>query len=81
MTKFTKRGLSLLLLLSLLISVFALNVSAAQISTPATGYTSAQQVQYKTVNQGGKQVIVNWGARGEDCVFLSTKAQIGRAHV
>ena len=54
MTKFTKRGLSLLLLLSLLISVFALNVSAAQISTPATGYTSAQQVQYKTVNQGGR---------------------------
>ena len=45
-------------------------VYAAEIKTTATGYDSADDVVYKTA--GG--YTVNWGARGEDCVFLSSKA-------
>ncbi len=39
--------------------------------TTGTGYTSASDVDY--IKQSG--YIVNWGARGEDCTFLSTYAQ------
>ncbi len=42
-----------------------------KITTPATGYTSAEQVAYQ---KSGKYVK-NWGARGEDCTFLTTYAQ------
>ncbi len=42
-----------------------------KITTTPTGYTSADEVQYKTSGD----YIANWGARGEDCVFLSTYAQ------
>lgn len=45
-------------------------VYAAEIKTAATGYDSADDVVYKTA--GG--YTVNWGARGEDCVFLSSRA-------
>ena len=45
-------------------------VYAAEIKTTATGYDSADDVVYKTA--GG--YTVNWGARGEDCIFLSSKA-------
>ena len=45
-------------------------VYAAEIKTAATGYNSADDVVYKTA--GG--YTVNWGARGEDCVFLSSRA-------
>ena len=45
-------------------------VYAAEIKTTATGYDSADDVVYKTA--GG--YTVNWGARGEDCVFLSNRA-------
>lgn len=45
-------------------------VYAAEIKTTATGYDSADDVVYKTA--GG--YTVNWGARGEDCVFLSSRA-------
>ena len=44
-----------------------------------TGFTEAKQVVYKTGKDGknktGKNVIMNWGAREEDCVFLSTYAE------
>ncbi|MBO5656815.1 MAG: endonuclease [Agathobacter sp.] len=46
-------------------------VAAEKIVTDPTGYTSASDVEYKKVSG----YIVNWGARGEDCIFLSTYAQ------
>ena len=45
--------------------------AAGRITTTPTGYTSAADVNYVT---DGKY-IANWGARGEDCVFLSSYAQ------
>ena len=44
--------------------------AAAYTSTTPTGYTKASDVDY--VTQSG--YTVNWGARGEDCTFLSLKA-------
>ncbi len=49
--------------------------SSTKITTTPTGYDSADDVVYKTYNQGGRTVIANWGARGETCTFLSSKAQ------
>ena len=72
MRKFTKFATTGLLLLSLVVSLLSFNVSAASIDpTTPTGYTKAEDVVYKT---SGKYVA-NWGARGENCVFLSTYAQ------
>ncbi len=69
--KFT-RALSLLIALCLLVTMFAgLTVNAADIITTPTGYTKASDVVYKTASNG---TIANWGARGEDCVFLSKYA-------
>ena len=45
--------------------------SAATTSTTPTGYDSADDVKYKYSGN----YIYNWGAREEDCVFLTTKAQ------
>ena len=45
--------------------------SAAITPTTPTGYDSADDVQYVTA--GG--YTVNWGAREEECTFLTTKAQ------
>ena len=83
-----KRGGSVLLILTLVLSLFFFSVSAnpasSRIITAVTGYTSASDVEYlittgsfydpvsKTNVQ--KNIITNWGARGEDCVFLSTYA-------
>ena len=61
-----------LLALMIVISLLGVSVSAATITTSATGYTKASDVVYKTGNKGW---IYNWGARGETCVFLSSKAQ------
>ncbi len=47
------------------------SAAEAKITTPATGYTSAEQVDYQTTNG----YVKNWGARGENCTFLSTKAK------
>ena len=41
-------------------------------ATTATGYTKASDVDYVTSSKG---YIANWGARDEDCTFLSTYAQ------
>ena len=62
--------LALSLILSL-VTVVSAAPSATDVVTPPTGYTSASDVQYKTEDG----YIVNWGARGEDCTFLSTYAQ------
>ena len=64
------RFLSILIILSLLLSVFTVPAAAADIITDPTGYTRAEDVQY--VTQRG--YVVNWGARGEDCIFLSKYA-------
>ena len=76
--KNAKKLISLLLALTLMLGL-SLSVSAAPassfITTPATGYDSADDVVYVTYSQSGKTVIANWGARGEECVFLSTYAQ------
>ena len=76
--KNTKRLLSFLLALVLLLGLNP-SVSAAPskqlITTPATGYDSADDVVYKTYSVGSKKVIANWGARGETCVFLSDYAE------
>ena len=47
------------------------DVSAASNLGTATGYTKASDVDY--VKSGN--YVVNWGARDEDCVFLTTYAQ------
>ena len=52
----------------------AVTVSAATVSSSVTGYTKASDVNYVYSTYNGKQVTVNWGARGEDCTFLTTKA-------
>ena len=44
--------------------------SAQKVFTAPTGYTSAGDVEYKITNN----VVANWGARGEDCTFLSSYA-------
>lgn len=45
--------------------------AAEKITTTPTGYISATDVNY--VKDG--KYIANWGARGEDCVFLSSYAE------
>ena len=68
-----KRILSIVLVLCVLLSLFSVGVSAAsaKITTTPTGYTGAGDVKYVT---GTKGWIANWGARGETCGFLSSKA-------
>jgi len=69
------RFLSALLLLAIVCSMFSVGASAApassKITTTATGYDSADDVEYVTNSVSGRNVIANWGARGEVCVFLS----------
>ena len=50
--------------------MFATVASAQTISTPATGYTKASDVDYVTVGNN----VANWGARGEVATFLTTYA-------
>lgn len=73
-----RKWISFMLVLMLVCSL-AVGISAAPssefITTTATGYDSADDVLYITYSQSGKTVIANWGARGEDCVFLSTYAE------
>ena len=48
----------------------ALPVTAQAMAAP-TGYVSADQVEYVKANN----YVVNWGARKEDCTFLTTYAE------
>ena len=69
----SKVVLSLAITLSIVFPVFnfnVYNVNAAAVTTPATGYTQASDVDY--VYSG--KYLHNWGARGEDATFLTTKA-------
>ncbi len=45
------------------------------VTTPPTGYTQASDVVYMTFTRGSYSGVMNWGARGEDCVFLSPHAE------
>lgn len=79
MKQIFKRSISIVTVCMLLVVMCFTNVSAA--STTATGYTKASDVVYKYVNTQNTKwtyrinnVIVNWGARGENCVFLSKYA-------
>ena len=70
----------MVLCLTVILSVSSAQVpvslaATSKITTTPTGYDSADDVDYQTYTVSGKQIIANWGARGEDCVFLSTKAQ------
>lgn len=70
------KKLSFLLALAVVSSIPCFSVKRTQAATDltvttATGYTSASDVDY--VKKGN--YIANWGARGEDCTFLSTYAQ------
>ncbi len=47
------------------------SAQASEIVTTATGYKKASDVDYAKVGS----YVVNWGARGEDCSFLSTYAE------
>ena len=67
-----KRTSAVLLALMIVISLLAIpGAAASKITTTATGYTKASDVNY--VKQG--KYVVNWGARGENCVFLSSYAE------
>ena len=61
------------LMLTVIITVTSIvPVSAANITTTATGYTSASDVEYQ-YHEG--KYISNWGARGEVSTFLSPNAE------
>lgn len=62
--------LVLCMLLTMVPGVFAAP-SATDIVTTPSGYTGAEDVVYKTAGD----YVLNWGARGEDCTFLTTYAQ------
>ena len=67
-----KRTAGLFVLLALILPLLPVNsyASSAIVTTP-TGYTQASDVDY-IIRDG---TVVNWGARGEDCVFLTTYAE------
>lgn len=73
MKRFTTRALSVLLAIVLVCSLFgSVTVSAAySIVTDPTGYKTASDVEYVIVNG----TVVNWGARGETCTFLTKYAE------
>ncbi len=75
MKLFAKAAASVVLAGAILFPVFEVKARAAEprtvVTTTATGYTSASQVVYKTSDG----YIANWGARGEDCSFLSKYAE------
>ncbi len=65
MKKATAKILALLMVVMLIFSVIPQTYAAS-----GTGYTRASDVSYKIDN--GK--VANWGARGEDCIFLTVYA-------
>lgn len=74
MRKAQKISIVAALICAMLLPPLAVNApvaNAAVISTTATGYTKAEDVKY--VEKSGYRC--NWGARDEDCVFLSKYAQ------
>ncbi len=65
-----KRLIAAILLISMIAAVLSMTIITTS-AAGGTGYDSADDVVYKTSGS----YIANWGARGEDCVFLSTYAQ------
>ena len=87
MKQITKRILPLLLAFILLCSSFitvSAKPAAEKIITTPTGYTKASDVVYlkitdqfydpKAKSDVTKTIVANWGARGEDAVFLTSYA-------
>ena len=70
MKNISKRISVMLLVVCMLVGLI-LPAAAAPITTPATGYTSAEDVRYDTSSEG---YIANWGARGEVATFISSMA-------
>ncbi len=71
---FTKISLTLALVACIAAPALSVNAPALSVNATAatpTGYTRAEDVKY--VKNG--DYIYNWGARDEDCVFLSTYAE------
>ncbi len=75
MKKFAKISLTLALVSSLVLPSLYIKAQAAEakkaITTTPTGYTCAEDVDYVYRSN----YTVNWGARGEDCGFLSSYAE------
>ncbi len=71
--------LAVVILCASFIPTVSLSVLAAEpravVTTTPTGYTKASDVVYKPFTQGKYSGVMNWGARGEDCIFLSTNAE------
>ncbi len=83
MRVFTKAALSIVMAAGFSLPAFAAKatdkstVTAAtnKITTTPTGFTKAEQVKYDysgDYNENSDGTLANWGARGEDCVFIST---------
>ena len=70
MKKFIGASLILSLCSAIAMPIFAQKTEVASAATTPTGYTKASDVNY--VKSGS--YIANWGARDEDCVFLSSYA-------
>ena len=83
MRRYAKQIISLSTVVMMLAMIFSLSIntvvqaapSSNFITTTSTGYDSADDVQYKTYSVSGRKVISNWGARGEESVFLTTYAE------
>lgn len=71
MKKWSKLALVLLMLLALTLQLGTGVLAIDSAATKPTGYTKAKDVDYEIVDG----IVVNWGAREEDCTFLSTYAQ------
>ena len=71
MKKWFRKSAILMVLFTMLLQVSPAALAVDQpIVTAPTGYTQAEDVEYTIVDG----TVVNWGARGEDCTFLTTYA-------
>ena len=68
---FKKFAVTALLAVTLALPAVSFSVETKEASAAGTGYTSASDVQYKTATVSGRTIVANWGARDEECVFLS----------
>lgn len=80
MNKLKKICVSIALIAPMLAPSFVFRANAENIITPATGYTKAEEVEYKKTTVRARDgvtrenVVANWGARGETATFLSSYA-------
>ena len=71
MKQIGKIAIAALLLLALILPLAPITQAASSTATTPTGYNSAADVEYVVING----TVVNWGAREEDCTFLSSYAE------